>query len=1104
MKSHPLILLLFIFALQTVFAAEDIPLEAGFANPPESAKPRTWWHWISGNVSEEGITADLEAMKRIGLGGAQIFTVDQSAVKGPVKFMSKEWRGLVHHALEVAGRLGLEISMEGCDGWSESGGPWVAPAQSMQKLVWTETEVNGGQIIMMESLSKPLGFHDYYEDIASFAYPTPAGSGLPAPVAVTASAPGFEGGRLIDHDLSTAAELKSGKSGEAEWIQVEYGSPVSAQSLRYTTKSRPRKGWELQSSNDGKAYKKICGMSMDDMITFPTETAKFFRIYNGKPAVGDAPLVVAEISFGRGLIDRYAQRVGMSVDRKINIFTPSPAEEVPPIDGKKVIELTGREKWEAPAGKWTVVRLGHTSTGMTTHPSTQAGLECDKMSRAAVEAHFQEMFGPVMEDSPEAVGKTLNYVLLDSWEAECEDWTPLMAAEFNKRRGYDLQAWLPALTGRVVGSREETERFLWDYRRTLADLVADEHYGVIQELAHQHGMGLAAEATGIGMPTVADQLQCKGRTDIPMGEFWTIGSGRDDFADAREAACAAHIYGQNIAATESFTSSAKPASWKNDPYSLKALGDMEFCNGVNRFLFHRYAHQPWLDRVPGMSMGPWGINFERTNTWWEQGSAWISYLTRCEYLLQRGRFVADLCYFYGEGAPVCVSRDGLRPAPPQGYDFDVCNAEILLQRMTVEEGRLALPSGMRYRVLVLPENDRMTTPMIQKIHDLVQSGATVYGPKPIKSPSLSGYPHADEVVAGVANEVWGDCDGKQVTQHAYGRGRVVWGEPLEKVLETAQDFACSEPQMLYIHRTEKDAEIYFVSNQRAESLAATCAFRVEGKTPELWMPDTGLRTSPALHKTQGGQTTLPIHFDPLGSVFVIFRTPVDAATEVVAATRNGQPLLVSGSGSTTSFPTVEDGAARLIAFEPGSYGITLGSGEARKVEVENLPEAMVIGGTWRLEFPPKLGAPESASFERLMSWTESPDDGVRYFSGTAIYKKDFELADGFAVEGVRTYLDLGEIKNLAEVILNGQPLGILWKPPFRAEITHAARAGTNHLEVKVTNLWPNRLIGDEKLPANKRITWASVSQYKADSPLLPSGLLGPVTIRAARQVKFGK
>jgi hypothetical protein len=784
-------------------------LAQGFQSPPESAKPRTWWPWVSGNVSSAGITADLEAMKRIGLGGAQFFFVDQSDVIGPVKFMSPEWRQMVHHALMEGDRLHLEMGMEDNAGWSESGGPWIKPQQAMQQVVWSESRVAGGQKITL-SPPQPMTIQGYYNDIALLAFPSQSGDDVPDPVQVTASSPGFDGAKVIAHDLNTPALLKVKPPGPF-WIQLAYAQPITCRSLVFQVENPV---WflpgELQASDDGVTFKNVANINLGECASFAPTTAKYFRLIFRK-STGD--LAIRRISLEGARIDSWPQRTGLEVaypgqDVAFKDMTLKPDEIVDPAT---VVDLTGKTEWDAPAGNWTLVRIGHTGTGMLTHPSHLNALECDKMSRAAVEFQFQNMFGPVLRDSSSVVGGSFRNVMLDSWEAGFANWTPLMRDDFKKRRGYDLWPWLLTLTGRVVQSADATERFLWDYRRTVADLVADNQYGTVQNLSHQRQMDFYAEAVGINMPTIADQLQCKGRTDVPMGEFW-VRDHFDNVDDPREAASAAHIYGQNIAATESFTTQPDRGAWTNDPYSLKALGDMEFCNGVNRFFFSRYAQQPWLDRQPGMSMGAYGINFERTNTWWNEATAWMNYLARCEYLLQRGSFSADLLYFYGEGAPACIRHKELTPDVPTGYDYDVCDAEILLIQMSVENGEIVLKSGMHYRVLVLPALDRMTLPVLQKVQTLVQAGATVYGPKPRQSPSLAGYPESDKTVKSIADEVWGNCDGTTVTDHAYGQGKIVWGEPLKKALAVVPDFAASQPDMLDIHRQDEGSEIYFVSN----------------------------------------------------------------------------------------------------------------------------------------------------------------------------------------------------------------------------------------------------------------------------------------------------
>ncbi len=1114
------------------------PLAKGFEAPPDSAKPWTWWHWVSGNISKEGITADLEAMKEIGLGGAQIFTVDQSKEKGPVKFATPEWYALVQHALAEAHRLGLTISMMDCDGWSESGGPWVKPNESMQKVVWTETRVQGGRKIALEC-PQPRPNEKFYEDIALFAFPATAADKLPAPARLTTSDPKVPESAPASPLVDSVTLIPNAQDGTA-WITLEYAAPVTFQSVRFVSTERARQGnrtgglWELQASDDGVDFHTVSPMGSKLTTAFKPVSAKFFR-FSGKE-IGDKEFALKELRLGGPQLEHLEKFTGASdlPDIKTGEFAPInlPPEEI--VDSHAMVNLTGRQEWDAPEGEWVLLRLGHTSTGVHTAPATSWGLECDKLSAPAVERHIHAMFDPILSGSAVLAGATLGNILLDSWEAHCENWTDTLPAEFQKRRGYDLLPWLPALSGRTINSPEQTQRFLWDFRRTIADLTAEVHYGTIQKYAREHKLGLYAEAVGIGMPAIADELQCKKFTDVPMGEFWTneayVNANEDD---PREAASAAHLYGKPLAAAEAFTASASVAAWVNDPYALKVMGDKAFCCGINQFIFHRYAHQPWLDRQPGMCMGPWGINFERTNTWWKPGAAWVGYITRCQHLLQQGRFQADFCYFYGEGAPMCFKRDLMKPAPPQGYDFDVCNADVLLHSMTVENGKLTLPSGMSYRALVLPATARMTLPVIQKLQALVRDGATVYGAKPLQTPSLSGYPEADGKLAAIAAEVWGDCDGKAATEHAYGKGRVVWGQPLEQVLGGVPDFKATQAKMSTIHRRIGEADVYFVSNQSPRELTAECTFRIAGKVPELWDPMTGTRRAAALYKTAGSQTTLPLHFDPSGSLFVVFRKEAAKSPHWEDLRLDGKPFELGYSSSAEPFPhlskegkiefraadpkaepngarlpvalpVVNGGKVEFTAFAPGTYEATAAHGAKKTVKVAPLPEPFELTGPWKVTFPPNLGAPANAVFERLISWTDSDDDGIKHFSGTAVYDLEFTLPPGLVQNGRALFLDLGTVKNLAEVTLNGKNLGILWKPPFRVELPAAGLKKTgNRLQVKVTNLWPNRLIGDAALPKEKRITWTSQGEfYKSDSPLLASGLIGKVTLVSAQKISL--
>jgi hypothetical protein len=430
-----------------------------------------------------------------------------------------------------------------------------------------------------------------------------------------------------------------------------------------------------------------------------------------------------------------------------------------------------------PAGKWVILRMGYSLTGQKNAPATPeaTGYEVDKLSRQHVESYLGYYVGQVAEALGPYFGKSFRYFLMDSWEAGMENWTEEMLREFRQRRGYDPLPYLPVLTGRVVQSAEVSDRFLWDFRCTLADLLAENHYGAAANFLHQRHIGLYAEAMGAGLPTTGDGLQDKGRVDIPMGEFWTLlpgGSPSPEHpADVREAASAAHIYGKTLAAAESFTSAPNIPGWGQSPFYLKPLADYYLANGINRIVFHTSVHQPFVDQShrPGITLWMFGQHYTRNITWAEQSRAWNAYLARCSYLLQQGRFVGDLAYYYGEGAPLSVPFwEKVQPEPPIGYNYDTLNTEVLLTRLSVADGRLVLPDGLSYRVLVLPETlRRLTLPVLRKIRDFVAAGATVVGPQPTESPSLAGWPSADEEIRALAEELWGDCNGRTIVEHAW-------------------------------------------------------------------------------------------------------------------------------------------------------------------------------------------------------------------------------------------------------------------------------------------------------------------------------------------------
>jgi hypothetical protein len=634
----------------------------------------------------------------------------------------------------------------------------------------------------------------------------------------------------------------------------------------------------------------------------------------------------------------------------------------------------------------------------------------------------------------------LQYVITDSWEAGVANWTDRMIAEFSKRRGYDMRPWLPVLAGRIVASAEESDRFLWDFRKTLADLVAENHYDQLTDILHARGMGRYTESHEGGRAFIGDGMEVKRLADIPMSATWLERPGkasRQYDADVHESASVAHIYGQNIVAAESLT--VYRNAWAYSPETLKSTADRMMTNGLNRFIIHTSVHQPVDDKIPGLGLGPFGQWFTRHETWAEMAKPWTTYLSRSSFMLQQGKFVADIVYFYGEDSNITALFGAKMPDIPAGYRIDFVNADALVNRLAVNNGRITTATGMSYCLLALDPNSRhMSLAVLRKIRDLVAAGAAVVGPKPIDSPSLADDQTEFRAIAG---ELW---------DRGTGKGQVFAEQTIAQALAAigaSPDFEYTQPRedtsLAFVHRALPDGEIYWVvnGNDRRETLEAS--FRVKGKDPELWHADTSV-IEPVSYLIANGRTIVPLRLEPNDAVFVVFR-------KASAAPARALPEPIE-----TDLATISD--------------------------------------SWDVAFQAGRGAPAKISLDNLISWSDSPDPGVKYFSGTATYSKTIQAQADWFKAGTKLWLDLGDVKNLAEITVNSRPLGILWKTPFRVDVTSALKAGANTLEIKVANLWVNRLIGDEQPGATKKYTYTAVAFYRADSPLLPSGLIGPVRI----------
>ncbi len=1084
------------------WAVPDDPLAVSFQQPPASARPWVYWFPLNGNLTKEGITADFEAMARVGIGGALYMEVDQGAPKGPAHFAGPLWMDLFSHACHEAKRLGLEINMNNDAGWCGSGGPWITPELSMQRVVWNETPVDGGRKFE-GALPQPAAKMNYYRDIAVVAFLTP---------------PGDKGGR-----------------------------------------------YRLENFRDKSAVA---------THQFPSAPA-------------DWPAAPAGVAISRDQI----------------------------VDLSAQMDATGKLTWDVPAGHWTIMRFGHTTTGVMNHPAPAAGLglECDKLNAAAAKFQFDHLLGRIVERNRALTGQNqaLVGVHIDSWEVGSQNWTPQMREEFKRRRGYDILPFLPVFAGHIVGSREISERLLWDLRQTVSDLLVDNYAGEFRRLARQNGLRLTIEAYD---SEPADDMAYAGQCDEPMGEFWAWGKYGAAYS-CTEMTSAGHTYGKRIIGAESFTSS-NDEKWQSYPGNIKDLGDWAFCEGINRFVFHRFAAQPWTNAAPGMSMGPWGLHYERTETWWEQSKAWHEYLARCQSILQQGQYVADIAYLAPEGAPrrfQAPPEAEIAPHIRSGYDWDGCSAEVVLKRMSVKNGRIVLPDGMNYRALVLPAVETMTPALLAKIKQLADDGAMVVGPAtpPRKSPSLADLGAGDEKVQTTAAALWAS-------------GKILTGKTAQEFLAARgvpPDFS-SAPLLRFIHRRIGDADVYFVANpETKQGVEAVASFRVSGKQPELWWPDSGrLENSMAFVETNG-VTRVALRLEPSGSVFVVFRKSSAGLDPVVALRHEGklewslqepsarqatpandikilrasygvpgdpartrdvtaklqkivgggdrnvpvaqlaegddpaygvvktltvqytadaetrtftgndeeffQPQLTAAAGSSLPGSPAEisgDTGDTLVlaAALAGSYEWQTASGKSRTVNVPALPRAQAIAGPWQVQFDSKLGGPGEVTFDQLEDWSRRPEAGIKYYSGTVVYQTTFPAPPPPA--NTKLVLDLGDVKVMAKVILNGKDLGILWKSPYQVEVTSALQPGENHLELQVANLWINRQIGDENLPEDSdrnangtlkswpdwlpqgkpspagRISFTSWRLWKKGDPLSPSGLLGPVRLLPVGQV----
>ena len=1045
-------------------------LKNGFITPPDSIQTTVYWYWISDNISKEGAVNDLHAMKKAGINRAFIGNIGIDGLPyGDVKMLSDEWWEILHLALKTATELDIEIGIFNSPGWSQSGGPWIKPEESMRYLASTRITVQGPREIEQQ-LEQPT---ESFQDVKVIAFPSAANVNnvLTHHAAAIRSTPAVTGlMRITDGDNSTGITFPA--DGKFQ-LDFETKEPFTARSLTVQVTETPLNAQAvLEAKQENSEYKIVSEFEINRsnpalrvgfapyapvVISLPETTAAKFRLTlsNVNSKAGLAEVQISAIP----RVERYSEKTLAKMHP-----TPLPYwdaymwPEQPETDAQELITSAdeildisshlsddGILAWDVPEGEWTILRMGMTPTGVTNGPASPeaTGLEVDKMSRKWVAEHFDRFIGEILRKIPEADRKTFKVVVQDSYETGGQNFTDGFLAEFEDRYGYNPVPYLPVYEGYVINSPDESDRFLWDMRRMVADKVAYDYVGGLRDVSHQHGLTTWLENYGHwGFP--GEFLMYGGQSDEIGGEFWSQGELGD--IENRAASSAGHIYGKTKISAESNTSGG-PA-YSRYPAMMKQRTDRFFAEGINNTLLHVYIMQPYEDKNPGVNAW-FGNEFDRKNTWFSQLDLFTAYLKRTNFMLQQGLNVADVAYFIGEDTP---KMTGVTDPPlPTGYQFDYMNAEVILRDMEVKDGMLTLPHGTAYRVLILPKQETMRPEVLAKIQELVSEGATVLGPAPTRSPSLQNQPEADETVREIAAELWGEVDGVNTKHALYGKGQIMNGLTMEEVFEVIGLIPdCKLPEdnsIHYAHRQMDGIDIYFVSNQADKVQEIYPEFRVTGRQPELWDATNGsIRALPAFEQKKES-TLVPLKLAPYESTFVIFRSP--------ASPSRGSTIL------------------------------------------DNYPEPAVVEkleGPWQVTFDAsRRGPKEPVTFEVLQDWTTFPDNRIKYYSGEATYTIKFILPE--KQKGETILIDLGNLTAMAKITVNGSYAGGVWTPPYELDITEQVKAGENELNIVVVNNWMNRIIGDLNLPEAERETWYLVNPHGIKSPLQPSGLFGPVTIK---------
>ncbi len=1057
-------------------------------NPPHAAKLAAYWYWMGGAVTKVGITADLTAMRDGGIGRATMFSIGKSGktpqVSPPADALTPIWWDMVEHAATEADRLGVELAMNMCDGWATASGPWITPELSMQHLVWGEVRVDGGRSIdvALPTGEVRLGYH---RDVAVVAVPIAPeweASSAGGAATIVSDLPLANPAALAD-PANEAVLIDTGQGGS---IDYRFARPFTLRSLTVRTPAaktgfatgvlRAANSLWIEASDDGVAWRPVGRLDypghgwQTDLTTLthavPETTARAFRFvhrpegpfdydenrdFGQETALRLTGLHLSSMPMIHHLPIKSGAAWGRS--RRMDDAVLPPASCVPRaalVDLTHAMDADGRLRWRAPPGRWRILRFGCTTTGKKNAAAGLGeGLECDRFNPEAARLQFESWFGRALDRLGPVGRRVLKTVHVDSWEAHTQNWSPAFPADFARLRGYALLPWLATMAGVPVESMEASEGFLFDLRRTIAELARDNFYAPVAALAHARGCRFSGEPQS---PTfLADGLDYARHVDEPMGEFWVDTPRNDKPNDIKDAVSGARIYGNRLAGAESFTQGLM--TWREHPYLFKRIGDHVFCEGINHLHLHVWAQQPWPDRAPGMTLNGIGSHFAAQQSWWKPAQGWRDYVVRAQALLQAGNAVADIAYFIGEDIPTrALMPRALVPALPAGFAYDSINRDALLRLATVRDGRITLPGGASYRVLVLPPGGRMTLPLAERIAQLVADGATVIGPRPTRLPGLESGSAGAARLAAIVADLWGS-------------GRIAETTDLAALLGTPAFVAEGADRIEWTHRRGPGWAMFFVFNPSDHAVRFVGRFRSTGAAPELWDADRGTIEAAGAWCEEGGATQVPVALDPGGSAFLLF-----------AGSYPGRP--------------VADLATPAARFRRTGRGID---------RIADTGSPIAVPGPWTLRFAERLAQPRTVRLDRLRSWTELEAPELRFYSGVATYATTLHLPPARADREL--VLDLGAVANLATVRIDGRQIGYAWRPPFQL-VLPAGLGGRVTLEIDVANTWRNRLIGDHGKPEDARVSHV-VPMLRKGQPWLPggegatldpAGLLGPVRV----------